>query len=1400
MARIGTFGIGVRNSSISNGGLTVQPVAPNKGTSEGKNPTTGIDFRGPAAGGSSGASSIGSTTVGPASTLPKAPKIPGIGDTNTPGLPRINFGALDANKLVSGLAGIPALEILKPSVILRPQEYPVDTLNVAETRLLNGQFAPVMDGGIVPFRPEIIGVFDFSPIYRVGTRIRNSELGDFVDIQYQASHLRKETLLKLVNKIQKRNDATTSDDSFNAIRERYKREIKEVETALSYFQDILSNIEAIKNSLQVKQIPKSFYNASFLPMEEFFAKKMQFTKNQYSIFSDSKILGQLLFDFRAILENYSISLLDLKDPDREQDYNPITIDKTYTNSSGFTFNIANLRSVTVPVNATDVNFFNAFVNSLPQNFDDRIKLLIVLLSKEYLVSRGLGRQDIQRLLQNFGAQSFGNPFDNLIGEPGNSIFERPRGQNSLSSLLFIEPGIPNAKVLPFESKYVDSNDQKSVYVPGSTYFADSILSLQDGKWNTSVFVNYVNLYNNRLREVKNIVEEIFSLNNLSTPIAPNSLSDAIMNSLKASISTLSETESVSADQGVIAALFKLASTDNELKLLLFQFSILVGMAANAASMQKEIFDVLARSELSSLRSLSYLQIPDGVEPNPARGQSVIRPYIEQLADLIEKRVVVLTTKIAPNYRRILETAELFRSLRTFRTSNLSSMRASSILAGSTALRSIGFTNFNKTSNNYIVTIHLQRGNIARILKSLTSSGGDNRTNFIEEFVETASNLFKAAQIQGTNAHLLQDGTNRTRYNFLSISTQLLILFEIFFAYASRYAFASFEKNAQENESTIVVDTLGNKAIISTIDNIIKRPVFNNIRNIIDIPIGPGKEGIKSVLGGGPTIRPVNNISLGGSFVISRPGTSKTGISSRIVATPGEGVDGGRQRFSNSVYNSISSDIRDSLAGSKTYTETAAANINAANLLKNILLGLGRDDLIRETIRNADKYLSYKESLASNRNKILEEINAIGNCLHLLTAVGFNLQKGSNIVQKFFNQATLQTFIRDFGFDNLELLKNPAQLRAASYVFHNIKEKMPAQDYNAETGYVYNNLVISDTVTTQEYRLFRALMASNPFVNSTMASPSAKNRVKLLSVGIPNGFSQQLADRVNIGEINANSYADKQFDVISVNVYKRDARFDDLVFKPKRYLFDLSLFVLETDIIRINPGADENYARLLERAQITDFTNIRNPKKIDIAKIKNDEKYNFLSADEVSQMVRNHYMSYLLQLYINFVSGINITEDAFLAGKTRKTKNLASDIQRIVFTYLKDVMRVSIPAGQTIEELLQNPNIDEDAKDILRLFDYGSIVFNEREISKRVLTPKLFDRVFNVPLNIEDFEIDVDKTLATDSGRRAWSQSYLQEKLVVTSDGRYFLKPRSKNDLIFEDYFVAIETANDREES
>ena len=107
--------------------------------------------------------------------------------------------------------------------------------------------------------------------------------------------------------------------------------------------------------------------------------------------------------------------------------------------------------------------------------------------------------------------------------------------------------------------------------------------------------------------------------------------------------------------------------------------------------------------------------------------------------------------------------------------------------------------------------------------------------------------------------------------------------------------------------------------------------------------------------------------------------------------------------------------------------------------------------------------------------------------------------------------------------------------------------------------------------------------------------------------------------------------------------------------------------------------------------------------------------------------------------------------------------------------------------------MENPDVDDDTKDTLRLLTYGSIVFEPNVLRQQVVSNKLFDRVFHIPVGIENYEIDEMLTNSTESGRMSLKQSFVQDNTVRTSDGKLIMQTSGENDIIFNDFFVTIET-------
>jgi len=1413
------FGIPLRNdSTLSLGGLSTQPRSATTSTSEDRSRF------------GSGGTGVGSFSG--ASTNPGS--IPNI----LPGSPFLQTN--------------PAVQLLRPLFPFRNiKTYDIDNLSVAQTTIINGQFEPIAKNGISPLRPEILSVIDFLPIYTGDSSSRaenffltknTTPAGDLIDLQYQASNLRQETLVRMMSNIEKaavkntNNSITQSSkittsqaliypkllkgnskktpvnitenssrarlspreekikeiqNKINEIRTEYDQTIRDLDSTVSFFSNALSTIEIVKKSLNLKTIPSNLYNRNFLSLDRFFEKKMQYNLAKFSSFSDTKIILQLLSDFRSILETYSFSLLDIKDDDRVSDTSPIKIDQSYTISKSFNFNISTLRSSSRVINATEPNFFNSFINSLPENPDDRIKILTTLISKEYRVSKGLGQKNIQLTLAGrFNAQPNGNPFDNIIGEVGSNIFEKPEGTNSLSSLLYVTD-LGGGMILPFESKYIDSEEQRQVYVPGSNYFVDSIINVNQNTpaFNTKPYTDYVTKFNTLVNSARGIIEDIFDFDNPTSPLISTKINDSFLNAIKNNLSTLTDlnlTRNLNLNQVIVSALFKLANRDPQLKNLLFQYLCLAGITANkltVRSEKREIYNLLANDLVSTtnLTAAAATGIVRKLNDNEVAGNlSVILGLI---ARQIEDRVFTITNIVPPSYASTFdfsETEGLRRpGIRAFTNDGLNT----AISRRSFSPNTFDTTTSSVSSVNNFTKIKFQKGKIYRALIHETLNPGSGTTNFIQEFIKISDSLQDAAVSQGTNSYLLDDGTRRTRYNYLSTSTQLLMIFEIFASYINKYVYCTYERSDNLLEGMLTVDNFGNKNTLYAVNEILALPVT---------PIT--KDDISNKIQKSNFIDLSTKRNLDLSFLQQgRNPTLRTGLDTRFGTISTIAGNNSSQRnspntsTSANISNQVSREVQNAFDSSGDVNELISSNYQEASSLANISTYIVQNSL------NPNLILSYKSpyavaraNLFTIRNKINDEEKTIANILHILYVISSWLLQGSRYATTFFNQNTLLTFLKNNNITTLDLLQNPTQIRNSVYTLDLIKEKIPNKTFSQDLGTTYNNVIISDIIQPEENRALNSLLQQFEYT----VRNKADKKIKLLTVGVPSGFSKQLSDRVDIRNINERTFRDKQFDVISVNVYKRDARFDDLVFKPQKFLFDISLYQKEIDVVNIKPRALESFRNLIGRATVTDYEDTKSKQQINYRNISLNPKYNFLTNDQKRELINNHLTSYLLASYINLLTGIRFYEDEFLEKEYTQGTQINSKVLSLVYDYIVNVIGIQIPQNLTLEEMLKLPNLNADAKDILTLVSYGSFVFEPEYIKASVIQPKLFERIFTIPLDITKFEIDESLTIATDSGRLAYRSSYIQEKLTRVNN-KIYLKENTDG-LIFEDYFITIE--------
>lgn len=449
-----------------------------------------------------------------------------------------------------------------------------------------------------------------------------------------------------------------------------------------------------------------------------------------------------------------------------------------------------------------------------------------------------------------------------------------------------------------------------------------------------------------------------------------------------------------------------------------------------------------------------------------------------------------------------------------------------------------------------------------------------------------------------------------------------------------------------------------------------------------------------------------------------------------------------------------------------------------------------------------------------------------------------------------------------------------------------------------------------------------------FGTSEFTDVKAFNK-KILTVGIPVGFASKLKKRLTLKDLVKSDRGVKQRDIVRVCVYKIDMLNQDIVYKPKKFLFELSRFVVRNDkqIKFVNIGS--NISSLASAIPTRDFgesseengysVSYWNPSQESLtnkANAMNSKSYDFLSISEKAQVIKNHTYSFLLESYIKVMTGLSVGEQHFELSDVQGLV-AAETLGPIIDNHMKSMLEVVDP-NQTLQTIvqgasngsklsqndvsptggivfgstfqntlgsnskgtkhnvLQQPRLTSisglagfiDANDhaatapaasktpkptltnnsstpisnlsirmipaaiqslkvISEFSKMQSSLSDGLRLSKKLLTPRQFDRVFNVVIDPDEFEIDYDKTVETEFGKEAMkllidrgdvvsSALDLKTRLIRlnlplnvqslapsttsevgnTSDVnnfRYRDRNRIEGDLMFEKYFVTIES-------
>jgi hypothetical protein len=250
------------------------------------------------------------------------------------------------------------------------------------------------------------------------------------------------------------------------------------------------------------------------------------------------------------------------------------------------------------------------------------------------------------------------------------------------------------------------------------------------------------------------------------------------------------------------------------------------------------------------------------------------------------------------------------------------------------------------------------------------------------------------------------------------------------------------------------------------------------------------------------------------------------------------------------------------------------------------------------------------------------------------------------------------------------------------------------------------------------------------------------RTKILTVGLPNGFIDSLNGKSS--KINAISGAEQITDIkgqgfVNLAIYRKSLLFEDLKFKPKKFLFDLTLFASRyPDNLTIDPFSSFNDQNGL--ITLKDKTNVIQDVDLTKSNINTYSKYvTFLSNQQKQEMFDNHIKDYLFGKYINLLTGLKITEEVFPINAYSNYITNNDQLNQLLRLYLRTV---GINDTRPIREILNDTRINRGIRDGIALILNSLSAFRSEFIDQIIFSENMFVRILKVQVNTDtDFEID-----------------------------------------------------------
>ncbi len=1318
---------------------------------------------------------------------------------------------------------------------------------------------PLELNGISNQRPEIISMTDFQPIFTQG---RLNNVGEALELQFQVRRLKLDKMTELLEALEGTGDAKVI---LNEIKDEYLEQIKLAREDVNFLSSVQETLNRGKRALDIKSHGETRQTTKGIKVKSFrdiLVNEFGFSDEGYNQFTHTKIFGQFIKDFGTTISQYSPSLFDTIDSERQADVNPTEYAEDIDVTDGkFRFKIENFRSRggRKLQNMGATRNFAKFITSLPTDSDDRAKLLTVSLSKEMRVSQGLSNSSTQNLIaDNFLVEgnSFesGNPFDNIIGNLGSSISDPLSAKKSLASLTQENDTDRRSRdrkgVLPFEKGFIEASD-KRIYIPGKKFLIDSITSGENA-FNTDNLTAYSDRFEDITRNSVTVINSLLNLKDRKRILFCDNLYKDIINDI-VNISLPAVESQKQYPNFIPIALLRTANSDLKLKEMLFQYTVLLGMQGNgvgdeaSVSAAEEFFENLSEAEMNTMSDFSQMRFPKKkikFSGGGASGGNLAGPGADTGSS---------TSSNINNFS--------FGTPRTA-ASNINNWGFGTPKTEPVDIpwgyptEAIKINEDTATNNTLFVrtAIESMRKRIVQRVFRIVSRGAQSKSareltiskKDLNSFLSENDKFFKMISVfmgsldvktdsiskTSNSGDYFSDGSFRSRYNSLTGSTRVLMVFEIYSAIATKYLDVSF--SASSKRQTIILNVVH--------DNIVD--ITDAMQEIFGDTVSKTGQGINNIIKrytGANSNKKANNNSL--NFSGGNPGAT---VVPKIYSD--DPPPSSRRRPSNVNTSATTDDPKG---------PTALSHPIDRPIRKKVLVLISALQDIKDKLVFEDDFLievtSRLEDTSSRINDSLQE------------------------VEQFFdfsgpNGPKFRDLMADPDANEKIPLMSKSQLRLAQkellelegYNALSFRKKEPYAPYvrflkwaksqaSAKTGGSNASGGKSRAVSTSNksqktltYPVFFDGSDIPDFTQSMLRDLLSKSEfktrkgtnMKILSVGIPEGFSEGLNAIGGVNNFEQAGIFDKEKDVININVYRKDLEFEEIVFKPQTFIFEMSRFVSRStftnNVVKPRTANFDLFddAFVLMRDIGDDFNQSIVGESKDIRK---DEKYSFLDHGESRDLIKNHIVSYLLEVYLKILTGISHEEGSFLLNRSfqnadvdekakKRFKNLmeiyVSNIagRSITLDELKESSDLiagllnkidNLGTSQSFSEQINPPNLPsvsrsasveltEDLISFLNIFKPSNILMGGFTHRKRITSPKAFERIFNIAVDPDDFIIDVEKTNLTNSGRRA-IQHLRGRKIIKIKNSQGDLevvRNKTQDDIQLDQFFITISTVGD----